>query len=349
MSSKRRFAIWTGILLFGAAIVGVYIFVIFPHSPGPGDGSVREIEIKSGIGPKRLAEVLSNAETITNPVFFAFWVRAIGGLTRVKAGKFRILDNTTPFKILNVLSGRGIHQGVRVTIPEGYTLSRIGAALQRANVVTSKAFIAAATDRSVIEDLGMPGPTAEGYLFPDTYFFDESQSVNRIIETMYENFNERLTSIEMPGKVELRRVVTIASIVQAEAQVTEEMPVIAGVFSNRLTKPEFPSRLLQADPTVSYGCEPFVKPRAKSCKAFKGTLMRSQLDDSSNPYNTYRHRGLPPGPICAPGIEALKAAAKPADVSYFYFVVKTSGRHAFSTTLKEHQRAVDQYRGRDGR
>jgi UPF0755 protein len=145
-------------------------------------------------------------------------------------------------------------------------------------------------------------------------------------------------------KPDLSLTVILASIVQAEAQVVDEMEIIAGVYHNRLTRDEFPSRLLQADPTVGYGCQPFVKPRAPSCLRFRGTLTHSQIGDPKNPYNTYQHPGLPPGPICAPGLDALKAALRPANVPYFYFVAHKKGRHLFSTTLKEHRRAVDQYR-----
>ena len=116
------------------------------------------------------------------------------------------------------------------------------------------------------------------------------------------------------------------------------------MYHNRLNDPSFPSRLLQADPTVAYGCEPGVVPRAPSCSGFIGKLTRKHLEDPKNPYNTYRHAGLPPGPICAPGINALKAALHPKDVPYLYFVARKDGRHRFSKTLLEHNEAVKLYR-----
>ena len=128
--------------------------------------------------------------------------------------------------------------------------------------------------------------------------------------------------------------------------ILQEMPIIAGVYLNRPRNPSRPARLLQADPTVSYGCEPFVRPRAPSCVTYKGTLGRRQLDDVANPYNTYKHPGLPPGPIAAPGIDALRAAHRPASVPYLYFVAAASGdgTHVFSKTYPEHQKAVDALR-----
>jgi UPF0755 protein len=122
------------------------------------------------------------------------------------------------------------------------------------------------------------------------------------------------------------------------------MPAVAGVFANRLARSDFPSRLLQADPTVAYGCEALQGPVSAACARFAGRLTRAQLDDADNPYNTYRHPGLPPGPICNPGLDALRAALRPAAVPYLYFVASARGRHVFSSTLEEHERAVARYR-----
>ncbi|MCP4677186.1 MAG: endolytic transglycosylase MltG [Deltaproteobacteria bacterium] len=344
MPTKRRLAIWAGIILIGLVATVVDLLVIYPSRPGPGEGTPRQVEVPGGIGPKGLAKALFDAGIISSPGRFALWLRAVGKLSEVKAGIFLIADNATPVDVLEALSGRGIERGVKVTIPEGFTLTQIGTALKSAELVEKKAFISAAIDSSIISALGIPGPTAEGYLFPDTYFFEESREADYFLKTMHDNFKGRLASIGFSKSRDLKQMVTLASIVQAEARVADEMPIIAGVYTNRLTLKEFPSRLLQADPTVSYGCESFVKPRAKSCGTFKGVLARRQLDDSENPYNTYRHQGLPPGPICAPGLDALKAATTPAKVPYLYFVVKNGGRHAFSKTLKEHQQAVKNYR-----
>ncbi len=344
MPIKYRLAIWTGIVLIGLAATVIDLLVLFPSRPGPGEGAPRQVEVPGGVGPKGLAKVLFDAGIISSPGRFALWLRAIGKLSDVKAGTFVITDSATPVDVLEALSGRGIERGVKVTVPEGFTLTQIGATLENAGLVDKKAFIKAATDSSTTSTFGIPGPTAEGYLFPDTYFFEESRDAEYFLKTMHDTFKDRLVSAGFSKSHDLKRMVTLASIVQAEARVADEMPVIAGVYTNRLTAKKFPSRLLQADPTVSYGCESFVKPRAKSCTTFKGVLARRQLDDSENPYNTYRHQGLPPGPICAPGLEALKAAKAPANVPYLFFVVKTGGRHAFSKTLKEHQQAVKNYR-----
>ncbi len=341
-SRRRRLIMWIVILLLGGLATVVDIFVIFPNRKAPGKGVLREVEIPKGIGPKRLAETLSHAGVISSQGRFFVWLRVTGQLAKVRAGTFLISDNMTPGEVLTELFGSGVEQGIRVTVPEGYSLRQIGAALEHAGLVGRQAFIAAALDQKTISELGIPGVTAEGFLFPDTYFFDAEQGAKKIIKKMHTTFKERFAP--QLSKDALKRVVTLASIVQAEAQVALEMPVIAGVYTNRLNPSTFPSQRLQADPTVSYGCEPFVRPKAASCASFSGTLTRRQLDDPTNPYNTYRHPGLPPGPICSPGLNALKAAQNPAVVPFLYFVVSRNGHHTFSPTLEAHRKAVARYR-----
>lgn len=320
------------------------VFSVYPNSKGPGNGEVREVEIPVGLGPRQLARRLEGAGVISNERLFGLWVRATGGIAHVKAGRFRVADDSTPKEVLEAVSGRGIEKGVKVTVPEGFTLLRTAEAIEAAGLANKESFLAAATDSKVLGELGIPGPTAEGYLFPDTYFFDTTDGAGEIVEAMWSTFKKRLAPLaELDGEA-LKKVVTLASIVQAEAKLQAEMPVIAGVYSNRLDKKKFPTLLLQADPSVSYGCEPYVRPRAKSCLEFRGVLTRRQLEDRDNPYNTYVHQGLPPGPICAPGLDALKAAIEPAQVPYFYFVVDSNGRHAFSATFEEHLKAVSRYR-----
>jgi UPF0755 protein len=243
------------------------------------------------------------------------------------------------------LSGRDLDKGTKVVFPEGYTLTDIGKALEKAKITSALDFITTATDPAVVASLGAPGPTFEGYLFPDTYYFDAPTTPREVIKKMYQTFLNRIDNLGIPRQPGLKSLVTLASIVQEETGIAEEMPAISGVYVNRLTSPNYPSRLLQADPVVSYGCQPFVVPKAPSCSGFKGLLKRRQLDDSTNPYNTYKHPGLPPGPISAPGIRALEAAHKPKKVPYLFFVAspKGDGSHVFSTTLEEHEKAVRAY------
>ncbi len=335
------------VALFSASLLGGFIayrLLSFGEVPGPGIGQEIEVEIPRGVGPKRLASILERAGIISNEMSFVVWLRLTGNFERVKSGSFVLRDNWTPKRIIATVEGRSASRGVQVTIPEGFTLTDTAKALETAGLKECENFVEVATSSKTVATLKAPGPTFEGYLFPDTYFFDATATSEDVIEKMYGRFQEQLGEIDIEESASIKEIAILASIVQAEARIIDEMPVIAGVYVNRLTKPEFPTRILQADPTVAYGCEPYIQPRAESCASFKGTLYRSHLTDATNPYNTYAHSGLPPGPICAPGLDALKAAADPADTPYFYFVAHKDGRHAFSATLKEHQKAVEKYR-----
>jgi UPF0755 protein len=344
----RRSVIAVAAVVMAVAAATLHTLVIYPQTPGPGNGELREIEVPMGVGPKKLGKILQTAGIISNSYRFAIWLRATSQLTEVKAGRFRVSDRATPRKIIRELSGRGLERGIRVTIPEGTTLRQMGSILERAGLCTQKAFIEATTNAKGIRKLGIPGQSAEGFLFPDTYFFHGDRQgktdPQHIIQKMHANFKRQTEFLGHDTKVSIERLVTLASIVQSEASAADEMPLIAGVYENRLTKTGFSPRLMQADPTVSYGCEPHIEPRPKSCEHFRGVLTHAQLVDVTNKYNTYKHPGLPPGPISAPGLDALKAAQKPAHVPYFYFVVKEEGRHAFSTTLEEHNEAVKRFR-----
>lgn len=340
----KKLALIFAIGLFAVGSAVVFLLGFYPHFPGAGTGQLREITVEQGIGPKALARTLHRAEFIDNESLFTLWLRLSDSFSSVKAGRFQMRDNLSPSKIIRELSSKGLDRGTKVTIPEGFNLRQIGEALESAKISSSVEFLKAANHLPLLKTLGIPGDRAEGYLFPDTYFFSAPSTPEDILKKMYENFLERIESIEIKEASRLAPLVTLASIVQAEARLVEEMPVIAGVYANRLKGDGFPSRLLQADPTVSYGCESFIRHRAPSCKNFNGTITRSMLDDDGNRFNTYRHPGLPPGPICSPGLSAIRAAAHPARVPYFYFVVESGGKHAFSSTLEEHVQAVHRYR-----
>jgi UPF0755 protein len=328
----------------GAIAAVVDVLVVYPRSTGPGMGAVVEVEIPVGVGPSRLSQILEEGGAIDDRGMFELWLRLGGGLPGVRAGVFKLKDDMTPAEVLETISGRGVARGTRVTIPEGFTLNQIAEALEDAGIVALENFWVAAGSERLLVQLGIPGKSAEGYLFPDTYCFEPGTSAESIVRRMHINFRNKVGFALAAKGDSFPDVVILASIVQAEARVSDEMGVIAGVYTNRLASPEFPSRLLQADPTVAYGCEPGITPRAPSCDGFVDTLTRRQLDDPQNPYNTYRHPGLPPGPICAPGLDALQAALRPKQVPFFYFVARKDGRHEFSVTLEEHQAAVARHR-----
>jgi UPF0755 protein len=346
MSLSRRLLLFGLLAALAAGATALDLMVLYPRRPNPGKGAVHRVDVPQGIGPRGLASLLAKEEIISSPGRFALWLRVSGALSRIKAGTFELSDRMTPAELVRRLSGRGVDKGVKVVFPEGATLSDMGDALEAAGVAAADAFLAAATDPSLVRKLRAPGPTFEGYLFPDTYYFETATEPREIVEKMYRTFLDHLRTLGIRDSAGLKDIVTLASIVQAETGLAQEMPVVAGVYRNRLKSASYPSKRLQADPTVSYGCEPFLTPKAPSCETFKGVLGRRQLDDPENPYNTYQHPGLPPGPISAPGAAALTAAHHPETVPFLYFVAspKGDGSHLFSVTLEEHQKAVDEYR-----
>jgi len=240
--------------------------------------------------------------------------------------------------------------GPRVTIPEGFSRLDIADRLAARGICAREPFLAATTDRALLTALELPGTSAEGYLFPDTYDFEPHSEPAEIVRRMVLNFRARtatLLAAHMTALAERQLTphdaLVMASVVEKEAVVAEEQPIIAGVFWNRLRRAEFTPHRLQADPTVSYGCR-VARELAPSCARFDGhRITRTMTNDALNPYNTYRNDGLPPGPISNPGLGAIEAALAPASHDYFYFVARGGRRHTFSRTLAEHDTAVGAY------
>jgi UPF0755 protein len=235
---------------------------------------------------------------------------------------------------------RGSVQTVPLTIPEGFTLRQIGARIAAFTGDSPDSIRLLLGDPAFVSGLKVPGPTLEGYLFPDTYRFADDLPARAVILALVERYREfwtleRRARLDSLGLTE-RELVTLASIVEKEARVGEERPVIAGVYWNRLQR----GMLLQADPTVQYalGGEP------------RERLLYADIDSvAGHPYNTYTQPGLPPGPIASPGEAALDASLSPAEVPYLYFVARPDGSHEFTRTNREHINAKNRIRAESGR
>jgi UPF0755 protein len=219
--------------------------------------------------------------------------------------------------------GRGLV--TTVLIPEGYTLAQIEPLLVTKLGLDADSVRTAVTDTALLRHLDVPTPHLEGYLFPDTYHFPPGTSARGAVAAMVRRFEQRWNpawSARLDTMAMSRHdLLTLASIVEREAKKGEERPVIASVYWNRLRK----GMLLQADPTVQY-----------ALPQYQSRLMNRHLTVKS-PYNTYVHKGLPPGPIGAPGVASIQATLYPADVPYLYFVAYPDGHHEFRVTLAEHQ------------
>jgi UPF0755 protein len=219
-----------------------------------------------------------------------------------------------------------------VTIPEGSNLYEIAEILKDLDLVDREVFLETAASPDLLRRLSVPGATAEGFLFPDTYLLEKSMSAEDILEVMIRQFRRKFppeweTRARESG-LSLLQIVTMASIIEKETGVEEEKPLVSAVIRKRLSL----GMPLQMDPTVIYGL-----------KRFGEELTRKDLQTPS-PYNSYRNLGLPPGPIANPGVSALKAALFPADAEYLYFVSRNDGSHRFSKTLQEHNQGVASYR-----
>jgi UPF0755 protein len=223
---------------------------------------------------------------------------------------------------------------VAVTIPEGWTITQIAERLAPVVGASPDSLAAQLLDPTLADSLGAPGPNLEGYLYPETYRFARGVSVQTVAAELLKSYREvwtpeRRAALDSIGMDE-REIVTLASIVQAEARWEDEMPLISAVFHNRLRRP----MRLQADPTVQYALD-----------SRHTRLLFAHIDSvADDPYNTYTHDGLPPGPIGSPGLAAIVAALHPAAVPYLYFVAREDGRHEFSRTLREHNRTIQQIR-----
>jgi UPF0755 protein len=224
--------------------------------------------------------------------------------------------------------------GRRITFPEGLTIQEMGAIYQAREFGPARDFVAAARNAALIRDLDPEAPDLEGYLFPETYAVPRGTPAARLIAMMVDRFRATYTA-ELQQRaaaqpLTTRQVVTLASLVEKETGKGEERPLVAAVYRNRLKI----GMGMQADPTVVYALQ--------KAGTYNGNIRREDLAIDS-PYNTYRHAGLPPGPIASPGKAALEAALAPADVDYLYFVSRNDGSHVFAATLSEHNRNVQEF------
>jgi UPF0755 protein len=335
-------------LLAGVLYAGRYLMT--PHR---GRGVAVRVAMPEQPTADSVALALHRAGVIDRPGLFAWCLTLTGTIDRVPRGALVLRDDVTPRAVLRALaSGLGL---VRVTVPEGYTRFEVARRLAEAGVVPSaEAFVARTEDPAVLARHGIPGDSLEGYLFPDTYDFAPGGSIDDVLDRMVRTFRRRLADVwaRHPEGVaraqslglDERAIVTLASMVEEETGAAEDRPRVAAVFWNRLTFPEFQPRLLQSDPTIVYGCRVH---RPASCASAPLTgrlpITRAMLEDATNPYNTYRRIGLPPGPISSPGARALEAVLAPASTRELFFVAMGNGRSAFASTLAEHEANVQRY------
>lgn len=294
-----------------------------------GPAATVEVTIPPGASFATALDSLAARGVVGHPTAFRAFARLRGDDRRIRSGRYRLSQGMGWRDLLRTLT-EGRVLTVPMTVPEGFRLTQIAHRIAPVAEVAPDSVLAVLEDPATREGLGVPGPGLEGYLFPDTYRFAAGVPLQGILTAMVARYRsvwtpERRARLDSLGMSE-RELVTLASIVQAEARKVEEMPRIASVYHNRL-RDGWP---LQADPTVIY-----------ALGGYRARLLFAAIDSvADSPYNTYRKRGLPPGPIGAPGEAAIVASLWPADEPYFFFVAWPDGTHVFSRTLAEHNRAI---------
>lgn len=290
-------------------------------------GAPTRVIVPRGASFGQATDSLARAGLIGHPKLFRLYGRLTGGDRNIKPGTYLLKHGTPWSDIVSALNG-GHGLVNTVTIPEGYSVAQITPLLSRTLKVPADSVTAAVSDTVLLARLDVPNNTLEGYLFPDTYAFPIGTTARQAVREMVYSFERHWRpewDSSLAGlKINRNDLVTMASIVEKEARVPEERPVIAAVYYNRLKR----GMLLQADPTVQYAIGHHV-----------GRVLYKDLTIDS-PYNTYVRKGLPPGPIASPGVASLAAAASPANVPYLYFVARRDGRHEFRMTLEQHTNAV---------
>jgi UPF0755 protein len=317
-------------LLSSLIILGTGLFwFLIPPQRAPGETT---FEIPEQATFSQVVNNLSKHNIIRWPILMRIYGRLLEADKHVRAGVYEFPEGILPFEVMDKIR-KGTLILTEFSHPPGWNMWQVAERLEgKFPHIPQKEWVKAFHDRTVVNEFAPGAPSLEGYLYPDVYRVRSNAKVNEVVRMMTANFKKNLTpEIVSRGKslgLNPHQIVTLASIVEKETGASEERPLIAAVFFNRMKK----NMRLQTDPTVIYGI----------WERFNGNLRRVDLE-TPTPYNTYTNSGLPPGPIANPGREALWAAVNPADTPFLYFVAKGDGTHYFSQSLTEHSNAVRRF------
>ncbi|HWC99337.1 MAG TPA: endolytic transglycosylase MltG [Candidatus Sulfopaludibacter sp.] len=299
------------------------------YSPYQGFHGAVFVDVPRGTSSQGIAELLANAGVVRGK-----WDFLLARMTRtgrhLQAGEYRFDRPATAGQIYDRIA-RGDIFYYALVVPEGRNMFDIGAEIEHLGLFPASQFVAAASNPAMIQDLDPEAPSLEGYLFPNTYRLSRHATPESVCRLMTAKFREVWNNLRTEAGV--HQTVTLASLVEKEGKLAEERPEIAAVFENRLRI----GMKLDCDPTTIYAA--ILEHR------YRGTIYRSDLD-STNPYNTYRHAGLPPGPIANPGMASIRAVLQPSPVDSLYFVLRPdgSGSHEFNNNAADHEAATGRYR-----
>ncbi|APR75730.1 Hypothetical protein A7982_01076 [Minicystis rosea] len=357
LTPRTRAVLWTvGSLAATLALAAGALLLGYGRSGGHTPGKIVEVDWPAGLSAEDAAARLAELGLVESRDTMAIFLRATGGTDDFVPGPHLLYDGATPWDLRRMLSRSFLRPMARITVPEGFNRFDIAARLEKLHIAGRKAFLAASSDPALLADLGIASPgmsqveSAEGYLFPATYDFGKDSDPREIVRRLVSESDKRWQTLAVKNADSIkklqtslgwsrRELVIVASLIEKEAAVDDDRPLIASVFVNRLTDPDFKPKRLQSDPSSAYGCVAFPL-EAPSCTDYAGKPTPAINRDAKNRYSTYAHNGLPPGPIANPGAKSMEAATAPAATRYFYFVHAGGGRHAFSETLDAHNDAV---------
>lgn len=358
-TAGKRLLFWALTVVGGlAAVFAVYFLLVYPAGSGPGSGKDVELTIERDEPIGSVIEKLDQAGLLGSRTRFSIYARLTS--PRFAPGPHLLTDDAGPQELVRRLERLGNATKAKVTIPEGWNRFDIAKRLQALHACSQAAFLDATTDPGLLRELALDGDSAEGFLFPATYELAKDSDPRDIVRRLKTEFDRRYTALEENHRLGIanlegslgwsrREIVTLASMVEKEAAVDDERPIIASVFINRLTNLQFKRKVLQCDPTSGYGCL-VLRDRVPSCVGYAGKITHAINVDPLNSYSTYVHEGLPPGPIANPGVKSMQAVLAPASTKYLYFVTRGEARrHAFSETIEEHNTAVKDLRDRSQR
>src|SRR5580765_2085280 len=333
----KKLAIWLVLIIVVlGALAGAAAVVAMRRVDEPFrgyQGADQLIEIPQGLGTNAIGQRLVDAGIVRDSITYRLTLWLTGDARRLQAGEYRFDHPMTARDVVGKIA-RGEVDQIAITFPEGLTIAEMAHVFESSGQGAAADFERAAHDPALVRSLDASATDLEGYLFPDTYKVSRRIDASRLVGAMVEHTGRVLTTEVRQAAADrgwtVRQLMTLASIVEKETARPEERPIVAAVYANRLRI----GMALQCDPTVIYALQ--------RQGGFNGNLRRDDLLMDS-PYNTYRHPGLPPGPIAAPGKASIDAAAHPADVDYLYFVSRNDGSHVFARSLEEHNRNVQKF------
>jgi UPF0755 protein len=324
------------LVIGGSALLLALLLILIYAGFLPAGGGKTVVNIPDGSSAGSIGCILAEKGIVRSPFAFKLLVRLSGKSGRLQPGAYELSGSMTPSAVLKkIVSGEVCARWV--TVPEGFTVRQVAERLAAKGLADKSRFESFATQRGQSFKAGFPspGPSLEGYLFPDTYLVPEGVSEEKIIDNMLQAFCDKVAEplrgdIAASG-MSMHQVITLASLIEREAKVPGDRALVSAVLHNRLKK----NMRLQVDATVLY-----------SLGAHKSRVLYRDLTVDS-PYNTYRNAGLPPGPIANPGLASIKAALHPANADYLYYVARPDGSHIFSRTIEEHADAIKLARRKD--